>query len=405
MHTSAAVADALTPAGSFIGRGRPRLLLVTLMLGHMAQGLAFTAFAAALPQMAHDLGSRGEFVAQMTLSVAALGLVVGALASGWILEWAGTRGALLGAAVIFGVAGAAGLVIRNPALLLATRFAVGFTAACMVTTCVWGMAAEYSGNRLARALGGCNAMASALSLAGLLAGGFLAQYGGWPLAFAQFPVFGLLACALILSSVAQVRPRRPPVGGNEPYFISLLPLYLLGALVFAVMFMASIQLPFLLAQDGIASSFTRSIIMGGVTAVAAITGFGYGPLERRLGSDGTFVLGLLCAAGSVAVIGLCRSPALATIGAGLMGLFVALAAPYLYQSVAVRSDEHSRSRAVGFLTAFNFLGGFLNPVAFAPLSKAFGLRGLFVIVAVIMTIIALRTLATLAQRKHAAGAA
>jgi MFS family permease len=403
--TGVAAADGSAHTGSSIGCGRPRLLFVTLMLGHMAQGLAFTAFAAALPQMAHDLGPHGEFVAQMTLSVAALGLVIGALASGWILEWGGTRGVLLGAALTYGIAGAGGLVLRDPVFLLATRFAVGFSAACMVTTCVWAMTVEYAGHRLAQALGVCNALGSAIALTGMLAGGFLAAYGGWPLAFMQFPVFALLACALLLASLRQVRPAPVAAGARrERYFAHLLPLYLLAALLFAVMFTGSIQLPFLLAQDGVASSASRSIIMSGVTVLAAVTGFAYGPLERRLGSNGAFLLGLLCATASLAVISACRSVALVATGAGLMGLFVALTAPYLYHSAAVRSEQHSRNRALGFLSAFNFLGGFLNPLIFSPVSRVLGMRGLFLLIALVMLILALRTLARLLQERSTARA-
>ena len=87
--------DRAAQATASIGRGHPRALFATLMFGHMSQGLAFTAFLAALPQMAHDLGEHGEVIAQMTMALAALGLLIGSLASGWILEKGGTRVTLL----------------------------------------------------------------------------------------------------------------------------------------------------------------------------------------------------------------------------------------------------------------------------------------------------------------------
>src|SRR6266403_5082950 len=63
-----------SPVNESIGRGgHPRLLYAALMLGSISQALAFSAFVSALPQMALDLGARGEFISQMMLSLAALG--------------------------------------------------------------------------------------------------------------------------------------------------------------------------------------------------------------------------------------------------------------------------------------------------------------------------------------------
>jgi hypothetical protein len=117
-----------------IARGHPALLFATLMLGMMGQALAFTAFAPALPQMARDLGEHGQLAAQMSMALAALGVMIGSLPIGWILEKTGTRSTMLAGLLAYGAAGAGGLVLRDATLLLATRFMVGFAAACVVTT-------------------------------------------------------------------------------------------------------------------------------------------------------------------------------------------------------------------------------------------------------------------------------
>src|SRR5687768_8515906 len=105
------------------------------MLGQMSQSVTFTAFVAALPQMARDLGTSAAFVAQMTMALAALGMMIGSIASGWILERAGTRTTLLASLLVFAITGAGGMVLRDPAVLLASRFLLGFASACAATTC------------------------------------------------------------------------------------------------------------------------------------------------------------------------------------------------------------------------------------------------------------------------------
>ncbi len=402
----AAAADGVDPAArptASIGRGSPRLLFATLTLGHMAQGLGFTAFLAALPQMAHDLGPHGEVIAQMVVGIAALGLLVGSLASGWILEKAGTRVTLLAALLVYGTAGAGGLFLRDPTLLLISRFAVGFAAACLVTTTMWGIAAEYSGHRRARALGIVNSMGSFTALAGTVLGGVLARQGGWPLTFITFPVFGVIGLMMTFVSVSQVKPAQvSSATHSEAFFLRLLPFFLLATLLFVVIFMGSTQFAFLLQEDGITDPAARSMIMSSVTIVSTLTSFGYGWIQQRLGVRGAYLVGLIVVTASLATLGFGSTAPTAVLGAGLLGVYVGLAAPYVYHVVAERTDAYTRSRAFGILNAFNFLGAFLNPALLAPLSRIVGIHGTFLGVAVVTAVMALTTFAGSLRQRVAA---
>jgi MFS family permease len=368
---------------------RANLSYAALMLGHMSQGLAFTAFVSALPQMARNFGERGEFIAQMSLALVALGLMIGALVSGWILERAGSRTTMLSALFAYGTLGAGGLVIADPLLLLASRFGVGFACACMVTTCVWGIAATFEGNRRARALGISAALASFSSLASTLIGGYLAQRGGWRLAFIQYPIFAAAGLVLVFIALRQARPARNPTVAAEPFFKPLLPIYLLASLLSAVMFMGSTQFAFLLAADGMSNPARRSLVMAGVTVMATLTSFSYGALQKRWGMTTVFAGALLSMSAALCTAGWSSSIALAVLSAGLMGVYVGVVIPFVHHIVTERSHPSSRSRAISMLTAFNFLGGFLNPIVLAPMGKALGLRGSFLAVAGIMGLLAI----------------
>ncbi|MEA3183283.1 MAG: hypothetical protein QOI59_6806 [Gammaproteobacteria bacterium] len=387
---------------SAITKGSPRLLFATLMLGMMAQGLAFTAFVSALPQMAQALGSRGVFIAQMTMSLAALGLMCGALASGWVLEKLGTRVTLLTSLLIFGLIGAGGLVVSSPPLLLATRFAAGFAVACMVTTCVWGIAAAFDGDRRAKALGLSSSLANVSALTGTILGGYLARVGGWHLPFAQYLVFGVAAFALAFIGIGQVKPDPDPITrASQPFFKRLLPFYLLAAWLFAVLFMASTQYAFLLQQDGIADPATRSLILATVTVTGALMAFIYGLLQKLLSAQGTFLFGLVCMILALAATGsgLTANLAFAVGCAVLMGIYAGLVLPYLYHSVTEKTDSPARSRAIGLLTAFGFFGGFLNPPVLLALARQIGLRNVFTVVSIGMLILAITTTVNLARKR------
>lgn len=376
---------ALATSNAVRGRDGPRRLLATLSIGHMSQGLAFTAFISALPQMARDLGPRGELIAQMTMALASFGLLAGSLLSGWILEKAGARRSLLGFIALYGVAGSGGWFLHDPSLLLLTRFAVGFAAACLVTTCLWAIAAEYSGDARAHRLGIANSMAPLMALVGTIGGGLLAQAGSWRLAFALYPVFGLASFLLAFATLKHVEVGQPQASSvRQPYLEQLLPTYLLATGLFTVIFMGSTQFTFLLQEDGVRNPSTTSLILSLVTLVTTLVSFGYGWAYQRLGPRGTLLLALAAASIALTIIGAGTSVTSATLGVCLLGIFTGLAAPYLYHTVTERTDPMTRGRAVGVLNAFNFLGGFLNPILLAPLGRLVGFHRTFLLVAAVV---------------------
>lgn len=391
----------LAPSATLALRG-PRLLFGTLMLGMMAQGFAFCAFVSALPQMVPAFGNDGELIAQMTIALVALGLMFGSLFSGWVLERLGSRVTLLASIAIYGVAGSGGLFLKNPVLLLIGCFAIGFATSCMVTTCMWGIAAEFQGDRRATALGASTALANVTSLIGIVLGGYLARRGGWPLSFIQYPVFAIFAFVLAFASLKQRTPvLEESVGRRQPYFRRLFPFYVLAMLLFAIIFMGSTQFVFLLVGDGITDSATRSLVMSAVTIFAALASAVYGGLQQRVGVTGTFVICLISMAFGLASAALTFSTPLAVVAAALIGIYAGLVVPYVYHTVTEQTDASSRSRAIGMLTAFAFFGGFMNPLIFSPLTKAIGLRRVFLSVAVVMAVLTAATLINTARRGRA----
>src|ERR1700722_19053743 len=390
MNTHASV-----DSGSLLQHGS-KLLFATMMLGHFAQGLTFTAFAPALPQLANYFGggSHGELVAQLTLTISALGMMVGALASGWIVDRLGYRSVLLGALLGYGALGAGGLVLHSAVGLLASRFGVGFAGACLVTTCVSLIAARYEGHRRARVLGISGAMASGISLVAMLIGGSLARYGGWRLPFIQFPIFAAAGFLLVLCapSGAPLHRGQDGAAAGKGFFNRLWPMYILATILAGVMFMGSTQFSFMLAQDGVHDPALRSVIMSTITLVAVLVSLVYGSIQGRLGLLGAMVLGVLTMSAALLVIDLSSSPLLAAGAAGLMGVFVGIPLPFIHPFVTEHASLEERSRAIGVLNAFNFLGGFANPLVFVPLARIWGLRAVFLMAAGLMLGIGLAVL-------------
>jgi MFS family permease len=377
------------------------------MLGHAAQGLAFTAFTPALAAIARDYDATGHgaLIAQMSVTIASAGVIAGALASGWIIARAGARATMLASLAIYGVAGSGGLTLADAGLLLASRTLLGFATACLVTACISTIAARYAPEARGRAIGASSGIGSAVALAGLVIGGALAQRFGWRSAFLQYPVFAGVGLLLALfafpaapahdddAASAATAASAAGAAGDGGDAWSLWPTYLLATFVAAVMFIGSTQFPFMIGTDGIREAGAIGLVMSGVTVTAVLVSFLYGAIERRVGLQGTLGLGLAAVAAAMTLIGLVRTPAGAIGGAMLQGVYVGVTMPYVHHVVTLRAAPSARARAVGLLNAFNFLGALLNPLIFAPVIARFGIQELFVIVGAGMAPIALGALA------------
>lgn len=170
--------------------------------------------------------------------------------------------------------------------------------------------------------------------------------------------------------------------------LRLWPLYAVTVILAGVMFMGSTQFPFMLEQDGVRDPSMRSVIMSAVTLTAVLVSLLYGTVQRRVGQLGALACGALSMSLALLLVDLTSAPLLATAAAVLMGVFVGIIIPFLHHYVTEHSLAHERSRAIGVLNAFNFFGGFLNPLVFAPLARSWGLRSVFLIAGVVMLAIA-----------------
>ncbi|CAN7190293.1 MFS transporter [Phenylobacterium sp. LjRoot225] len=177
-------------------------------------------------------------------------------------------------------------------------------------------------------------------------------------------------------------------GGRSAGAWSLWPLYILAMALTAVMFMGSTQFAFLLPQVGVTASGSIGLVMSAITLLGVVVSLLFGPIERRLGLQGSLVLGLAAVAVGMALIGLGETPVAAVGGAALMGVYVGVTVPYVHHVVTLRAAPRVRARAIGLLSAFSFVGALINPFVFAPVSDAVGVQGLFVVVGVAMAVLA-----------------
>jgi MFS family permease len=361
--------------------------LGALMIGQSAQGVGFTAFTPALPQMAQSFnaGGHGMAIAQQAVTIAAFGLMVGSFASGKIIELIGSRRTILIAMLFFGVAGSGGLFLKDAWILLASRVLVGFAIACATTACINTISNIFDGNNRSLAIGISSGTGSGMALISLLLGGVVAQNFGWRETFIAFPVFAAGAFVLAFfgiknthAEVAQETQAQAQSGAKLwPYFV-------LCVVIAAVMFMGSSELPFLLPTDGITKATGISDVIALTTVMAVPVSFAFGMIERRLGLNGTLVAGFAAITASMLLLGLLPRPPAAVLGAIFIGIYIGITMPFLYHIISIRAAPAGRAKAIGMVGAFVFVGGFLNPFIFTPITTMIGIHGTFVATGIFM---------------------
>ena len=383
------------PPAKVAMNGRPAFLKAILVLGLVPQGLAFSAFIAALPQMAVALGHTGQLIAQMSVACVALGVMSGGFASGRILARMGGRDTLLLVLIIFAASGLLAMFCRNAQCILAGCFGVGFSAACIATTCMWGITTVYEGKQRVTALGLATALSNCAAIVSGILGGILARNGGWPLSFVEYPLFAAFALGLVVVGMKQHDLRSQDTDAvTHGYFKKNWPFYLLTSLLFTTLFIGPTQLVFLLADDGIEDPVARSLILSAVPVLAACSSAAYGFAQEWLRGRRTLIFALVCMAAGLALAAASYKPIAALLGAAFIGLSTGLVVPYVYQTIAERTEAQSRSNALGMINVFAYLGGFLNPLVVSTLANWMGMRnGLLAIASALLlfgTAIAMR---------------
>lgn len=382
---------------------RARIALLVMLSGGLSIALIFTAIGPILSALSAHFGggSRGHLIAQLTMTLPSIGVIVGGPLVGLLVERYGARRLLLAALLLFGASGSAGWYLDTALPLLASRLLLGFAGVAFATASTVLIGQHLSGNRRVRALGYWSAVGSAGSVVCILLAGLIGESQGWQGPFALYAVaFALFVLALYAFPAARTTPAPMlQARGSRGSLRAVWPVYATMVPVAVVVFMTGIQLSFLLAANGIDSPRLQSWIIGTASLGSMSGAVAYGFIQQRIGHGRCFALSLsLMAAGNL-VLGTQTQPELAALGCLLNGLGGGMTLPYFGSLIIERIGEALRGRALGLMYTMVFAGEFANPLVVTPLHAQFGIRGAFVAIGALT---ALAAVYALVRRGHRA---
>ena len=369
----------------------PVTALAVLLAGSPLMAMMFAALGPTLPLLAKHFG--GPFAAQMIMTVPAIGVVIGGLVAGVMVDRFGPRPILLAGLAAYGLAGSSGLYVDNLTILLAARLILGLAVAHVSTAIGVIVGAWFTGLSRARFLGFQAGTAGVCALIFLVLSGVLAERIGWRAPFGiyllAFPV--LLTAALGLRS-APLPKRRIEAAGSVGDLLGLWRIYLLAMCLFAGYFMTSIQLSFLLAEDHVDSPIQRALVIAGGVLAGGLMGAAYGPLLARLGARvmPCLVIGLLGT--GLFIIGISSTVPLIAVGAAISGGAGGMIAPHIETLILGRAPVEIRARAISFMFTVLYVADFLNPLIVTPLRAVTGIHGAFIVIGGVLLASALAVL-------------
>lgn len=394
------------PAVNRLERLRQGVAVSVMLSGAVLMALIFTVLSPVLPEIAeHFAGRGGAVISQLIMSVPGLGVIIGGLTGGVLVDRLGRRPMLYAALILYAIAGSTLLYLDHPWALLAGRLVVGWSAATAQTALIGMIGATFRDPQRARVIGYASAVGSAGAIVSVLASGAIAQAADWraPAALYLFSLPVLALAVLVLRRSNEVAPATDAAAEapSRGVLRRLAPFFAMIPFLYAANYMLAIQMSFLLAANGVEGPAAKSRILVIGVAMGVVGAASSGWVRHRLGEARTLALLSLLLGVGYGFVGLAHTAPLTILGAAIAGIGSGMVLPTLMTMAVARTPDSMRSRAIGFVYSAAYVGEFMNPVVFSPIVGAVGIHGLFLIVGGLLTAVGL-AVAFLTRRRGGA---
>lgn len=369
---------------------------LTLLLVSSLTVMSGATIAPALPAMAGHFAAVGVadagFWSRVVLTAPAIGIALTASAAGALGDRLGRVRLMMAAAVLYAVAGSAGLWTGGVAALVASRVALGLAVAVLMTGATALIGDTFHGRARDAFMG---LQASFMGFGGvvfLTVGGALAEIhwrAPFTLYLASLPLLALMAATLRgLPPPAEREPAAPPAADSAPRVPPGV-LYALAGLTFATFYQTPTLMPFRLEEMGLHDPTRIGVIVSTLPLVAAASALVFGRLRRHLAPPAVLALGFGLFGLAYVGVAQATTPAAAWAFLACGGIGLGWAMPTLSVWLLAIVPARRRGQAAGGLTAGVFVGQFVAPLAAQPVVAVAGTQAAFAAAAALLGVAAI----------------
>jgi len=354
---------------------------LTLLLASMLTVLSGAIVAPALPEIneAFENIPNSDLLTKLIVTLPALFIAIFSPLAGFIIDKFSKLPYFKFSLILYALSGSAGFVLDDIYLILISRALLGIAVAGVMTTATTLAGDYFKDEERNKFLGNQGAFMAFGGTVFILISGLLADIN-WHY---PFLVYSLSLVVLLLT----YRYLKEPVSNkqeqksngkisvqNKETIASIYFLVFLGMLLF---YFIPVQIPFLLNEIGIDSSFYISLALVFATSFAAIASLAYAKLKKRLRFSSVFILAFIGVGTGYFVLALTQQYLVILGGLIIAGAGLGLLMPNANTWLIAITPPAIRGKLIGGITATVFLGQFLSPIAASPIVQASDLMVLF----------------------------
>lgn len=325
----------------------------------------------------------------ITIAIVSLGV-------GRLIDRIGPRLPLAMGLIVYGLAGGAGLLIRDYTLLLAARVVLGFGVAGVYTGVTVSILRAYSGSAQQRMMG---FRGSANSVGGViwpLVGGAVGAVA-WYLPFAIYLLgvpLGIIALFVLPSFPGgKERVAAAPAAARWRFNPRLILPYVAMLTGNVLLYGIVIFVPQRLAQLGVRSTVVVSLFLAVASLSAAVTASQYGRIARRLPIPWRAVVSFVVWILAFTLAGVARGWPLLLVGAAIFGIGQGIVLPTSLLWVDSLVEKRYQATASSLVAVSGFVGQFVSPIILGAVARAWSFQGVFLAAAAIPVVALAATLA------------
>jgi MFS family permease len=368
---------------SMDGTEEPRMSFafkLSLIAFPIVTAYAQIALLPALPTLAKVFVDAPYRDALVRLLVTAVGMamVVGAPFAGMIAKRLGWRRTIIGAIIVFALAGVSGAVLGNLVAMVISRMVVGVSVAILGALLISLLTLRLEGGERDRWLGYVVLAGTLGSIVIIPLSGLLASID-WRLPFALH-LAGLVALLAVIPGVTEPDMVEQSDAGHAEVAPSRFPFWALGTglLVGVMVHAQSSFIPFHLSEIGVADPKLISMAMVAGIPIGAVGSFAYGRLRSAVSIRTMFYATSIISAAGFFLVGIADSLAMVIAGNLLLGGAAGMLTPNMFAFAASRSNAEHRARDIGVLRGAFSAGPFMGQMALEPVAR-FGDAGMAVL--------------------------
>lgn len=321
---------------------------------------------------------------------------------GSITDKIGTKKPFVFGLLVYGISGGVGLFVESFSILIASRAVLGIGVAFILTPITVMLLNLYEGHERDKVMGWRGSANSFGGVFWILIAGVLGRIS-WHLPFGLY-LLGIVLGILAIFTVPETQNEKKESGTSIFKVLLKSPILILiyGLIFWAMMllYLLVIFLPQLLETMDVTDPFQISIFLMITLLVGGVVSLNYSRIKRYLDYKKIFFVVLF--AWTIGYILISQFPSVFVImlSIGFFGVAMGMSMPAGMVLLGESVEMQYRGRVVSYLGTFGFVGQFISPLIFGPISLRFGLESVFLIAGIVNAVFLMAFLAVLwAKRK------